>query len=158
MAESMIPHRRRMRLIDRIKNPDQQGLQAETTVRDVWPMYKNGAVSSIMCIELIAQSVSAFATWLRGSGASPRVGFLVGIKTAEFNSATLPIDTHLVITVKEISRVGNYGVFRGEVSSGPTSFCAAVIQVIDPDRSTLQKIKEQTPKSHGYIMRLLEND
>lgn len=150
IAESMIPHRRRMRLIERIKNPDQHGLQAETTVRDVWPMYEDGAVSSIICIELIAQSVSAFSTWLRGSGASPRVGFLVGIKTAEFNSATLPIDIDLTVTVAKISKVGNYGVFKGEVSSGSSSFCQAVLQVIEPDKNTLQRFKEQTPGFRGY--------
>lgn len=139
-----------MRLLERIKNPDQRGLQAETTVRDVWPMYEDGAVSSIICIELIAQSVSAFSTWLRGSGASPRVGFLVGIKTAEFNSATLPIDIDLTVTVAEISKVGNYGVFKGEVSSGSSSFCQAVLQVIEPDKNTLQRFKEQTPEFGGY--------
>lgn len=145
-AESMIPHRHRMKLIERIKNPDQNGLQAETTVRKVWPMYDRGAVSSIICVELIAQSISAFATWLRGPKAIPRIGLLVGVKRAEFSTATIPIDIELTITVGTISRVGNYGVFKGEVASGPTSFCNAAIQVIDPDGNILEKIKEQTPK------------
>ena len=121
-AERMIPHKHGMKLIKRIKNPDQQGLQAETTVSESWPMYKRGAVSSIICVELIAQSISAFATWLRGPNAIPRIGLLVGIKRADFSRATMPIDIDLTITVDRISRLGNYGIFKGEVVSGSTSF------------------------------------
>ena len=157
-AESMIPHRRRMKLIERIIKPDQQGLQAETTVSESWPMYERGAVSSIICVELIAQSISAFATWLRGSNAIPQIGLLVGVKRANFRTATMPIDIDLTITVDKISRVGNYGIFKGEVASGSTSFCSAVIQALDPDRSILQKINEQTPMLEGKSMRFLEND
>ena len=143
-AESMIPHRHGMKLIERIISPDQKGLRAETTVRKVWPLYERGAVSSIICVELIAQSVSAFATWLRGPISIPRIGLLVGVKRAEFSTATIPIDIDLTIKVEKITRVGSYGVFEGEVAAGPTSICKALIQVIDPDENILEKIKEQT--------------
>ena len=108
--------------------------------------------------KLIAQSISAFATWLQGPDAIPRIGLLVGVKTASFSTATMPIDIDLVITVDRISRVGNYGIFKGEVASGSTSFCSAVIQALDPDRSILEKINEQTPVLEGKSMRFLEND
>jgi predicted hotdog family 3-hydroxylacyl-ACP dehydratase len=159
MAESLIPHRRQMMLIERIKNPNKSGLQAETKVREAWPMYENGAVSSLICIELIAQSVSAFGTWRRGAGAVPRVGLLVGIKRAEFTTATLPLDIKLRISVEKVSKVGNYGVFKGEVASGPTNLCKAVVQVIDPDKDILQRIKAiQTQGLRGNRWRLWEND
>ena len=157
-AERLVPHRHGMKLIKRIKKPAQQGFQAETTVSESWPMYERGAVSSIICVELIAQSVSAFATWLRGPNAIPRIGLLVGIKRADFSTATMPIDIDLTITVDEISRLGNYGIFKGEVASHSTSFCSAVIQALDPDRSILEKINEQTPVLGGKSMRFLEND
>jgi predicted hotdog family 3-hydroxylacyl-ACP dehydratase len=159
MAESLIPHRRAMMLIERIKKPDESGLQAETTVRENWPMFEKGAVSSIMCIELIAQSVSAFGTWQRGAGAIPRVGLLVGVKSAEFATATLPIDIKLTIRIDAVSRVGKYGVFRGEVTSGPTNLCKAVVQVIDPGKDILQEIKAiQTRGLRGDRWRLWENE
>jgi predicted hotdog family 3-hydroxylacyl-ACP dehydratase len=159
MAESLIPHRHRMMLIERIINPDKSGLQAETRVREDWPLYEEGAVSSIICIELIAQSVSAFGTWQRGVGAVPRVGLLVGVKRAEFTTATLPMDIKLRISVEEVSRVGNYGVFKGDVASGPTNLCKAVVQVIDLDKDILQRIKAiQTGGLRGNRWRLWEND
>jgi len=159
MAESLIPHRRRMMLIERIKNPHKSGLQAETRVKEDWPMYEKGAVSSIICIELIAQSISAFSTWQRGVGAVPRVGFLVGVKRAEFTTATLPMDTKLRISVEEVSRVTNYGVFKGAVASGSTNHCKAVIQVIDPEKDILPRVKAiQTQGFRGNEWRLWEND
>lgn len=157
-AESLIPHRRRMKLIERIKKPDKHGLKAETTVRESWPLYERGAVSSIICVELIAQSVSAFATWLRGPDASPQIGLLVGVKKASFNTATMPIDIDLVISVDKISRVGNYGIFKGEVASGSVSFCSAVIQALEPDRNILQMIHELTPNLKRDGVRVLENE
>jgi predicted hotdog family 3-hydroxylacyl-ACP dehydratase len=148
-----------MMLIERIINPDKKGLQAETRVREDWPLYEGGAVSSMICIELIAQTVSAFGTWLRGVGAVPRVGLLVGVKRAEFTTATLPMDIKLRISVEEVSRVGNYGVFKGEVASGPTNLCKAVLQVIEPEKDILQRIKAiQTQGLPGNRWRLWENE
>ena len=149
LAERLIPHRSRMMLIEGIRNPDKNGLQAEARVREDWPMYEKGAVSSIICIELIAQSVSAFGTWRRGSAAVPRIGFLVGVKSAEFTTTTLPIDTKLTIRVEEVSRVGKYGVFKGQVTSGSTRFCNAVIQVLDSGEDILQNINAIQTKGLG---------
>jgi predicted hotdog family 3-hydroxylacyl-ACP dehydratase len=81
-AEPLIPQRLRMRLIDWVKGPTQNGLQAETTVTEAWPLNRDGRVSSLICIELVAQAVSALSTWRRGEGVKPRVGLLVGIKEA----------------------------------------------------------------------------
>ena len=55
-AEHLIPHRRRMRLLKWVKNPTWKGLQAEATVEESWPLNRDGAVSSHLCIELVAQA------------------------------------------------------------------------------------------------------
>src|SRR4030042_6293698 len=112
-AEPLIPHRRRMRLIEWVKRPTQNGLQAETTVAEGWPLNRDGTVSSLMCIELVAQAISALSTWRRGEGASPRVGLLVGIKEAQFFVGRLPIGTGVNIHVEELYHLGKYAVFMG---------------------------------------------
>jgi predicted hotdog family 3-hydroxylacyl-ACP dehydratase len=132
-AESLIPHRRHMRLLEWVKNPAWKGLQAETTVKESWPLSRDGAVSSLLCIELVAQAVSAMSTWRRGEGARPRIGLLVGIKEAEFFAPSLPLRTELTINVEELYHVGNYAVFQGQVISGSTPFCTAVIQVMESE-------------------------
>jgi len=105
-AEPLIPHRLRMRLIDWVKGPTQKGLQAETTVTEQWPLNTDGSVSSLICIELVAQAVSALSTWRRGEGAKPRVGLLVGVKEAEFFYFTIPVTTRLFIQIDELTISG----------------------------------------------------
>ena len=136
-AEPLIPHRLRMRLIDWVKRPTQNGLQAETIVTEEWPLYNNGEVSSIMCIELVAQAIAALSTWRRGEGAGPRLGLLAGIKEAEFSRSSVPVGTRLNIQINELSHVGDYAVFEGKVRSDLDSFCRTIIQVIEPEKEIL---------------------
>ncbi len=139
-AEPLIPHRLGMRLIDRVKRPTWNALQAETIVTEEWPLYNNGEVSSILCIELAAQAISALSTWRRGKGAGPRVGLLVGIKEAEFSRSSVPVGTRLHIEIEELSHVGDYAVFEGKVRSDSDSLCKIIIQVMEPEE-TLSNLK-----------------
>ena len=132
-AEFLIPHRRQMRLLEWVKTPAWKGLQAETTVKESWPLNRDGAVSSLICIELVAQATSAMSTWRRGRGARPRIGLLVGVKAAEFFTSSFPVGTELTVNVEELYHVGNYAVFKGQVISGSTIFCAAMLQVMEPE-------------------------
>ena len=139
-AEPLIPQRLRMRLIEWVKNPTQNGLQAETTVTEAWPLNRDGRVSSLICIELVAQAISALSTWRRGEGAKPRVGLLVGIKEAEFSYSSIPVMTKLTIQIDELYHVGDYAVFEGKVSSESTLFCKAIIQVMEPEEEVLPNL------------------
>jgi predicted hotdog family 3-hydroxylacyl-ACP dehydratase len=130
-----------MRLIDWVKRPTQNGLQAETIVTEEWPLYNNGEVSSIMCIELVAQAIAALSTWRRGEGAGPRLGLLAGIKEAEFSRSSVPVGTRLNIQINELSHVGDYAVFEGKVRSDLDSFCRTIIQVIEPEKEILSNLK-----------------
>ena len=139
-AEPLIPHRLRMRLIDWVKGPTQNGLQAETTVTEAWPLCRDGKVSSLICVELVAQAVSALSTWRRGEGAKPRVGLLVGIKEAEFSYSSIPVMTRLFIQIDELYHVVDYAVFQGKVSSELAFFCKTIIQVMEPEEETLSNL------------------
>ncbi len=139
-AELLIPHRRHMRLIDWVKKPTQNGLQAEATVTEGWPLNRDGRVSSIICIELVAQAVSALSTWRRGVGARPRVGLLVGIKEGEFAYSSIPVMTKLTIQIEELYHVGDYAVFKGKVNCESASFCETIIQVVEPEKEDLSSL------------------
>jgi predicted hotdog family 3-hydroxylacyl-ACP dehydratase len=139
-AEPLIPQRLRMRLIEWVKNPTQNGLQAETTVTEAWPLNKDGNVSSLICVELVAQAICALSTWRRGEGASPRIGLLVGVKEAEFSYSSIPVMTRLFIQIDELYHVGDYAVFQGKVSSESAFFCKAIIQVMEPEDEVLSNL------------------
>ena len=140
-AEPLIPQRLRMRLIDWVMNPTQNGLQAETTVTDAWPLNKDGRVSSVICVELVAQAISALSTWRRGEGARPRIGLLVGIKEAKFSYSSIPVMTKLFIQIDELYHLEGYAVFEGKVSSELAFFCKAIIQVMEPEDEVLSNLK-----------------
>lgn len=139
-AEPLIPHRRCMRLIDWVTEPTQNGLQAETTVTEAWPLNRDGRVSSIICIELVAQAAAALNTWRRGGGARPRAGLLVGIKEAEFSCSSIPLMTKLTIKIEELYHVGGYAVFKGKVSCESASLCETMIQVVESEKETLSSL------------------
>jgi predicted hotdog family 3-hydroxylacyl-ACP dehydratase len=129
-----------MRLIDWVKNLTQNGLQAETTVTEAWPLNRDGRVSSLICVELVAQAISALSTWRRGEGAVPRVGLLVGVKEAEFSYSSIPVMTRLTIEIDELYHVGDYAVFQGKVSSELAFFCKTIIQVMEPEEEVLSNL------------------
>jgi len=139
-AEPLIPQRHRMKLIDWVRGPTQKSLQAETTVTEAWPLNKNGKVSSVISVELVAQAICALSTWRRGEGARPRIGLLVGVKEAEFSYSSIPVMTKLFIQIEELYHVGDYAVFQGKVSSESTLFCKATIQVMEPGDEVLSNL------------------
>jgi predicted hotdog family 3-hydroxylacyl-ACP dehydratase len=132
-AEALIPHRHQMKLLDLVINPAHKELQAEATVTESWPLAKEGSVSSLLCIELVAQAVSALATWRRGEGARPRPGLLVGIKDAQLFVGTLLFGTRVNIRVEELYHLGNYAVFTGRVISDSNLLCSTTLQVMEPE-------------------------
>ena len=132
-AGALIPHRRQMKLLERVVNPAHKELQAETTVTESWPLARDGSVSPLLCIELVAQAVSALATWRRGEGARPRPGLLVGIKDAQLLAGTLLFGTRVNIHVEELYHLGNYAVFTGRVTSGSDLLCTTTVQVMEPE-------------------------
>jgi predicted hotdog family 3-hydroxylacyl-ACP dehydratase len=140
-AEPLIPHRGRSRLIEWVKRTTQNGLQAESTVTEGWPLNRDGTVSSLMCIELAAQAISALSTWRRGEGARPRVGLLVGIKEAEFSNSSVPVRTRLIVQIDMLSHIGNYAVFQAQVSSELAFSCKMTIQVMEPEEEVLSNLK-----------------
>jgi len=139
-AKSLIPHSGPMRLIERIIDPNENGVTAEATVRESWPLYRKGEVSSVICLELMAQTMCALSTCLRGPGAAPGIGLLVGVREVRFFAESIPVGTLLTIRVKKISLIGDYGVYSGEVSSGLAAFARATVQGIEPKQETIDEL------------------
>ncbi len=148
-SEKLIIHRRRMKLIDWVKGPPEEGLQARATVIEQWPLVKEGKVPSIVSIELVAQTVAALSTWRRGEGAKPRLGLLVGIKEAEFFKADVPVGTELLVHVKELYHIGDYAVFEGTVKSDSDFLCKMVIQVMEPEKEFLVTFRSRPKSNYG---------
>ncbi|MBI5603246.1 MAG: hypothetical protein HY879_07810 [Deltaproteobacteria bacterium] len=140
-AEPLIPHRRRMRLLEWVKRPIEKTLLAEATVNPNWPLHQDGRVNSVISIELVAQTIAALRTWRAGKGAGERLGFLVGVKKADFSATSFSVGNKLVIQIAEMYHLGEYAVYEGQVSSESGFFCKTTIQVMEPGEEILSNLK-----------------
>jgi predicted hotdog family 3-hydroxylacyl-ACP dehydratase len=110
--ENLIPHRGRMKLIDTIVTVDQQHAVTRATVKQSWPLLSGDAVSTIVLIELAAQTAGVCIGWnekMKTDGPKTKAeGWLVGIKKARFYVAKISLET--CITVRSDNRlvVENY--------------------------------------------------
>jgi predicted hotdog family 3-hydroxylacyl-ACP dehydratase len=81
-----VPHRGSALLLDRIERWDESRVVCTVTIRDDHPYLSEGKVPAVVGLELMAQAVAAYVGMIRkAEGASPRVGYLVGVRRADFH-------------------------------------------------------------------------
>ncbi|MFC1888476.1 hypothetical protein ACFL4G_01845 [Thermodesulfobacteriota bacterium] len=114
--EDLIPHRDRMKLIDEILEIADNRCVTRAVVNRNWPLCEKGFVSTIILIEVVAQTASALIGWERKN--EERIGghgLLVGVKRAEWTASRLPVGVCLVSRVETLHKQANYAVFKGIV-------------------------------------------
>jgi len=132
--EDYIPHREPIRIISEVIEMKQESAITSAVVNSSWPLYDGNEVNSLVLIEAIAQTAALIEGHKKKKqGKASAKGWLVGIKSAEFNQATLPVGTRLVIAVKSLYSFDNYGVIEGTVKSGEDVLAVAVLQALRMD-------------------------
>ncbi len=110
--EDLIPHREGLKLIDTIISVDQEHAVTRATVKDSWPFLSGDAVSTIVLIELAAQTAGVCIGWNeKMKTAEPKGkagGWLVGIKKAHFCIDKIPLDTCITIRSENRLVIENY--------------------------------------------------
>ena len=110
--ENLIPHRGRMKLIDTIVTVDQQHAVTRATVKQSWPLLSGDAVSTIVLIELAAQTAGVCIGWnekMKTDGPKTKAeGWLVGIKKARFYVAKISLETCITVRSEDRLVVENY--------------------------------------------------
>lgn len=85
--EQLIPHRNHMRLADKIIDAQEQYAVTESVVTEKWPLAQDDGVSSLVLIELAAQTSAICVVWKefeqKGKTKGGK-GWLVGVKQADF--------------------------------------------------------------------------
>ena len=132
--EDFIPHREPIRIISEVIEINEESAITGAVVNSNWPLYDGDAVNSLVLIEAIAQAAALIEGYKKKKQGKAGVkGWLVGIKSAEFKQATIPVDTRLVIAVKSLYSFDNYGVIEGTVKSGEDVLVVAVLQALRMD-------------------------
>ena len=79
--DDWLPHRGRMRLIDRVDRCDAEAIACTAVVREDGPFASADGLPAWIGIELMAQAAAAWAgARARAGSSAPRVGFLVGAR------------------------------------------------------------------------------
>jgi predicted hotdog family 3-hydroxylacyl-ACP dehydratase len=133
--ETLIPHRVPMRIVERVCAADDSSVETVSTVRDTWPTAQNGHASTIVLIELVAQSAAALLGWVeRDKDPCQRLGYLVGVPRAEFRRPLVPVGTVLHCHARISQSIENYRAFEARVTDDAgEELVSATIQALRPD-------------------------
>ena len=85
--EDLLPHRGTLLLIDSVLEVDARHAVTLSTVKPTWPLADRQGVSSLICVELAAQTAGVCNGWdrIQTQGLdSNQMGWLVAVKRAEF--------------------------------------------------------------------------
>lgn len=97
--EDLLPHRDKMMLVQEVLEVDSRCARTRFVVKRSWPMADDKGVHPLILIELAAQTAGVCNGWDRietkGVG-SDKMGWLVGIKKADFFIDLLPFGATLI--------------------------------------------------------------
>lgn len=126
-VEQWMPHRGRMRMVERaVSMEDGRGV-LEARVRESWPLCDGGRVPSLVVIDLVAQSAAVYASWERQLEKRPGGrGFIVGVRKTDWSAPTVPVGALLRVELLREVIMDNYAAFIGEVTMADGDFQARV--------------------------------
>ncbi|MDR3090015.1 MAG: hypothetical protein LBU39_09385 [Desulfobulbaceae bacterium] len=128
----VLPHRDAMLLIDTVIEVDDNHAVCQAVAQPNWPTARPQGVSSLLAIELVAQTVGVCNVWglmrIHGEKAN-KSGWLVAIKKAVFHVDTIHFHDKLIIRAENGF---SYDMFReatGRVYHNDQLIAEIVIQI-----------------------------
>ncbi len=108
--EDLLPHRGNMMLISEVLEVDRQHALTISRVERFWPMADDHGVISLVLVELAAQTAGVCNGWdrIQTKGLdSEKMGWLVGIKKAEFFIDYLPLGGKILSLAENLYNFSN---------------------------------------------------
>ena len=130
LIEDLIPHRDRMKLIGTLIEIDDEHCVTQSLATSQWPLCDGKQINSIIIVELVAQTASAFAGWQkRDKEKTGGEGVIVGIKRAVLTVPSIPVGSTLTTSCTlSVNLDDQYAEFEGEVKDDHTSYGRVVLQ------------------------------
>ncbi len=139
--ETLLPHRGRMKLLDRIVEVGDRFAVAEAVVAETWPLVENGAADPLVLIELVAQTSAVCIGWKKlaenGGDEIDARGLLVGVKEASFSTGRIPVDTSITIRAHVNFNMDNYTEISGQSLAHGRVLGEIVLQVVKEDMEAI---------------------
>jgi predicted hotdog family 3-hydroxylacyl-ACP dehydratase len=131
--EDLIPHRGSMLLLDEILMIDTEAAVSKARVKKTWPLFDGSKVSSLVLVELVAQTcgLSNGLGRIRDQGIdSEKKGFLVGIKSAAFHVKSLAVGTLITTEARNRFEFDSFREVAGIAKAGEELLGEVTLQVI----------------------------
>jgi predicted hotdog family 3-hydroxylacyl-ACP dehydratase len=134
-AEHIVPHRKPIRLVDRLIECTEDAATAEATIEPENVLAdEDGRVDRAVFIELMAQTYAACKGHLGIIQGEPvRKGFLVGVRSLSI-SGDLSVGDRAVIQVKKATVFGAFAVIDGIVLRDGLQLASANLKLWIPDQ------------------------
>jgi len=113
-VEEVIPHSRKMVLLDELESADDSCLVASLTIREESYFLQNNTVPAWIGIEYMAQAIAAYAGVLaKKQGEKVKVGLLLGTRRYSSKVSNFILDQKLFVSVKPLHNdESGLGVFE----------------------------------------------
>ncbi len=134
--EALLPHRGRMLLIDQVVEIEGDRAVSRATPSDRWPTSDGSQVSSLLIIELVAQTsgLSNGLEWLTTEGRDVEVkGWLVGVKKAALHVGAIPLGKEIITETRNSFEFEGFREIEGSCKIADTIIGEAVLQVVRAD-------------------------
>lgn len=129
--EDLIPHRGRMKLLDRIVELSIEKATVLTCPQDDWPLAEAGQVPALVLLEVVAQTAGLVCSLKVGlDGEEPPTGYLVGVRTGTFFRDLVEIGTELTCRARMSFVMEGYAVLEGEVLAGEEVLFSGEVQLV----------------------------
>jgi predicted hotdog family 3-hydroxylacyl-ACP dehydratase len=133
--EDLLPHRDNMMLVNEVLQVDRKHALTICRVNTSWPMSDDRGVSSLILVELAAQTAGVCNGWDRiqtkGRDSDP-TGWLVGIKKADFFIDYLPFGGSIISSAENINNFGNLREVLCEQRLNKTLIGRITLQLFQP--------------------------
>jgi len=130
--EGLIPHRGRMRLVERLLSVTGDRARIGTRVGADWPLCGPQGVPAMVLVEAVAQAAGLLMGRRKSQERMGGRGWLVGVKSASLARGAIPVGTALEIEVEILHEVDVYVVFRGRARAGEHTLAEVEIQTFQP--------------------------
>lgn len=128
---TLLPHGETIRMLDTLDAWSDGFVQCSTQVRPDSPFVKNGALSTLITLEHLAQTVAAYLGYeahLRGK--NPSIGMVVACRDFELSRASLQVGEALRIRATMVQGDIERSQFHGEVWAGEERVASGILTLV----------------------------
>jgi predicted hotdog family 3-hydroxylacyl-ACP dehydratase len=112
----LVPHRGAMLLLDSVVGYQDREITCRATIGENHAFLEAGEVDILLCVELVAQAVSAYVGYRDYvAGEPPKLGFLVSCREASFEVPSLALGDTLTVEARHVWGENEVGSFKGRV-------------------------------------------